>query len=204
MSRVTLKPKDIEIDGNIALIAIGDDLVTVDSDSVQKILDYRWSYRKRSGTRNEVFVPDGKHVCNTGSGAWVLMSRLVTGLGPKDSRVAYVIDGNGLNMRLSNILVTSRSNINRHINNNGSGVGGVTWIPRHKWWQVYAVLCGNHRYVGCFTDINEAIAAKEKKLADMARELKVHVGGVVRQRNNFGGNIDGRGRNEQCNTPNPS
>lgn len=91
--------------------------------------------------------------------AWLYM----TGSFPSD--VIDHIDGNPANNRWDNLRsVTQRENLmNRQIrSDNKSGVQGVIWAKREKKWRAEIKIKGKSKYLGLFSDIKEAAAARKK------------------------------------------
>ena len=74
------------------------------------------------------------------------------------------IDGNGLNNAWENLREATRvENLrNRRLSkNNSSGAVGVTWAKNVNKWQAQIQINGKHKFLGHFSDIKDAIQARE-------------------------------------------
>lgn len=93
---------------------------------------------------------------------------------PKGMEVDH-INHNGLDNRRSNLRLCSHSG-NQHNtrlrSTNTSGYKGIGWHKRREKWQVAITTNGIRRYLGYFTDINDAViarkAAEEKYVGEFA------------------------------------
>lgn len=93
------------------------------------------------------------------------MHRIITKLKGEDKIEPDHIDGNGLNNRLANLRVVTRSinNFNKlPQSNNTSGTSGVIFRKDTRRWQARIKLNGKTTYLGCFIKKSEAIEARRK------------------------------------------
>jgi len=82
------------------------------------------------------------------------------------------IDGNGLNNKWDNIREASKTENGRNQRlhrNNTSGTSGVCWMKRTGKWMAQIRLGKLRKYLGCFTNKDDAIAAK--KAAEIANNF---------------------------------
>lgn len=73
-------------------------------------------------------------------------------------------DGNGLNNKWSNLrkATSQQNNKNRRLpSNNTSGFLGVCWSKQNKKWVSVVVVSGKQKYLGSFTNMRDAIAARK-------------------------------------------
>ena len=73
------------------------------------------------------------------------------------------VNGKKTDDRLSNLRVVTHAENMRNRSRysaNTSGVVGVHWSKGHKAWMARIALAGKLKYLGCFTDKAEAIAAR--------------------------------------------
>jgi hypothetical protein len=74
------------------------------------------------------------------------------------------INGDRSDNRISNLREASQSQNNgncRKRGNNVSGYTGVFWNTRHAKWQAQIAMNGRNNYIGLFSDIEEAVAARK-------------------------------------------
>ena len=67
--------------------------------------------------------------------------------------------------RKKNLRVTSHKNNNKNCalaKNNSSGVTGVSWYKRYSKWEANIMIDGKKKYLGRFTDFDEAVKARKK------------------------------------------
>ena len=99
-----------------------------------------------------------------GSKIWAHRAAWIMAVGdiPRGRQVDH-IDGDRMNNRISNLRVITmaenRRNMGRAVNNT-SGHVGVTWSTRNKNWNAKIGVNGRTVHLGCFEDIQDAVAAR--------------------------------------------
>jgi hypothetical protein len=66
--------------------------------------------------------------------------------------------------RLSNLRDVSQTDNAQNIGlprHNKSGHIGVSWIKTHKSWTVYVKVNGKNKWLGCYKDLEQAVAARQ-------------------------------------------
>lgn len=124
----------------------------IDLEDVEKIKDLRWYHC-------EGHCP--KHVTKIKS---IILSRYILGITNNDTLVDHK-DGDWLNNRKSNLRIANKStnamNSKRRIDNN-SGTRGISWSKEKKKWHVYITLNKKRKFIGYFSNRNEAINQRIK------------------------------------------
>jgi len=95
----------------------------------------------------------------------IYMHRVILGLIDGDKRGADHINGDGLRNLRSNLRIATNAEngCNRgKQTNNTSGYKGVTWNKQKKKWKAQIKLNGKSRYLGYFTDPEDAARAYDK------------------------------------------
>lgn len=163
----------IEADGHLVL-SLNNAMVQVDTDSLNLLLDCKWRFRDRLSRRDKTPVPDGIYKDETGKVRYIRMSRLLCGVLDNPKLVVHVIDGDGTNMRMSNLVATSRTVIEMS-KPSSTTRSGIAFISRLRKWQVYAELNCEKRYCGVYDDIDDAVAARDSGLRAIAKECKAEL-----------------------------
>ena len=129
-----------------------DKYALVDDDNFPYLNQWRWKYHK-----------DNYAVRTTTNGKQIYMHRVVNQT-PEDM-VTDHINRNGLDNRRCNLRsVTIQQNaFNAGLpRNNKSGVKGVTWNKNRQLWQAQINIGAKCKFLGVFSDINEAAIARKK------------------------------------------
>lgn len=83
---------------------------------------------------------------------------------PPEGLVVDHVYGNQLDNRKSNLRITTREHNAMNLStprNNTSGFKGVKWQKSDKRWIAYIGFQNRAIYLGCFSDIKDAIAARQ-------------------------------------------
>jgi hypothetical protein len=127
----------------------------VDNDDFDKLNQWKWNcvngYAARLVSRKL-----GKRVM-------IYMHREI--LGTPDGMECDHINSNRLDNRKQNLRICNRSQnqANRSkSSNNTSGYKGVNWHKVNQKWRAKIKINGRSKYLGCFTDIEDAAKAYEK------------------------------------------
>lgn len=92
---------------------------------------------------------------------------------PSDSDIDHR-NLNGMDNRISNLRLATRSQNSHNKNapsNNVSGVKGVSWHKRGGKWQVKFGLFGKQHYLGLFSDFDEAVMVRKKAVERLVGEF---------------------------------
>jgi len=138
----------------------------IDDDDYEKISSRKWYARKGGSTYYAYTIftkyKNGKR-CKSGEA----MHREILNLAHADGNVCDHINGNGLDNRKQNLRKTNAS-INglncKNYKNNTSGFRGVNWNKGIRKWTSYIRINGEKKYLGSFTDKQEASSVYNKKL----------------------------------------
>lgn len=139
--------------------------VKIDSSQVNRLSEFSW-YLMQNGYAGAMIGLQGDRKCT-------LMHRLLT-----DAPVGTCVDhinGDKLDNRLSNLRVTDQhiNQINRKSlnKNNTSGTRGVTWRAEKGKWVAQISVYGANKYLGIFSDIEDAIAARKQAEVELWPEV---------------------------------
>jgi hypothetical protein len=143
----------IEPDGSIGIRLTRNQCAVFDAKDERTVGVYRWYAQKRGAH----FVPSTK-LPRPGHETLV-MSQAILRARVDDGEVITYLDGDPLNNRRSNLIVTSRREIVQKLSTVGksSSHPGVTWNASIGKWQVSARNTDSGAYIGCFDD--EIVAA---------------------------------------------
>jgi hypothetical protein len=122
----------------------------IDLDDVKKLQGHRW------------FININGYVGTRMNGKSILLHRYVMGV-PDDTFVDHA-KHNTLDNRKSKLRAcTNQQNCCNKLpeTNTLSGRLGVGWDKRRNKWHVQIEVNGKNNYLGCYTDINEAIRVRE-------------------------------------------
>lgn len=126
---------------------------TIDIEDWVKCKDYSWFVDK-----------DGYVYVKTSiSGKYTQLHRFLTN--PTDDMQVDHINGDTLNNCKSNLrIVTAQQNAMNHkkYSNNSSGCPGVSWDKQTKKWTASIGYKGKNIYLGCYTNIEEAVKARQE------------------------------------------
>lgn len=119
------------------------------------LVEGKWWFYDGSYARRNIMV-DGKH-------ATIAMHRVI--LPPSDGMIVDHINGNKLDNRRRNLrLITpSGNNINRVLQSNSHALyPGITWHKKTQKWTVRINIEKKGRYLGVFSDFNEAFRVRKE------------------------------------------
>ena len=156
--------------GDCSVLSLQNAEVVVDNDKVDCLFDYIWRFRHR-GHYGETDVPDGRHKDQFGSWRYVRMPRVLCDVLDKPGLIVHVLDGDGTNMRMDNLVATSRSVIEKS-KGRATKMANIVWNKRTHLWQAYACLAGQIVWCGSHVDVNDAITARDNELASLASTYK--------------------------------
>ena len=133
----------------------------VDAEDFDELNKFKWCATKEHGTwyavRFSLSINGKRHK--------ILMHRVILGLEPGDGKEGDHQNHNGLDNRLDNLRICTRSQ-NQHNQkpqkNCTSQYKGVTWHKRAHKWQVEITKNGKKRYLGCFMSEIEAALSYNK------------------------------------------
>jgi len=86
------------------------------------------------------------------------------GIDPRNNDIDHE-DGNGLNNKINNLRVATRSENGRNRKlqkNNTSGVTGVAWDKKRRRWEARIKINGKVRYLGYYPNIQDAIQVRKE------------------------------------------
>jgi len=165
-----LTPEQITNVRDYVILSLQNAEISVDHDKVDCLLDFAWRFRHRK-KRGETDVPDGRYLDLLGNWKFVRMPRVLCNVLDKPGVIVHVIDGDGTDMRMDNLVVTSRSVIEK-AKGRHNRMAGISWNKRTHLWQVYACLAGQSVWCGSYADVCDAIAARDDELSTLANKYK--------------------------------
>lgn len=163
------KYQKVVVDGSVAYIYVqskthGEKIIAIDTPDLPAVSQHCWSVYKRKNRRSFYAQSriDGRVVRLH---QW-LLGNPGTGVDHKD--------GNGLNNTRENLrpATTSQNNANQLLrSNNTSGHKGVSWHKKDQRWRATITVSSQHRHLGNFHKIEDAIAAYRRAAVEAFGEF---------------------------------
>ena len=167
-----LIPERIATVGDCTVLSLQNAEITVDTNTLDCLFDYTWRYQERQNTKHYgTNVPDGRYKTQDGTFRYIRMSRILCGVRDKPTMVVHVYDGDGTNMRMNNLLVTSRSIIEKS-KPRVHRMSGIAWNKHTRLWQAYANLAGKSLWCGSHATTQDAVAARDNGLLALANKYR--------------------------------
>lgn len=132
----------------------------IDNDDVENTKKYKWIISKVKNMKNNSCFKYYALASNNKKS--LLLHRFIINAPP--NKIVDHINRNTFDTRKKNLRITSRSinGFNSKSNrNNKSGRKGVKWIEDKNRWMAYITKNNKRKHLGLFTDINDAIKARE-------------------------------------------
>ncbi len=165
-----LTPERITNAGDYTVLSVLNAVISVDHDKVDCLLDYSWHFRFREMVGNTT-VPEGRIKIGPKKWRYIRMPRVLCDILDTPDMIVHVRDGDGTNMRMNNLLVTSRSVI-EHSKGRVTQMSGIAWNKHTRLWQAYANLASKSLWCGSHVDIQDAVAARDNGLLTLANKYK--------------------------------
>lgn len=133
----------------------------VDNEDFEYLNKFNWYLNKGYAIR-ATLKREGRRI--------IKMHREVIGA-LKHHKMIDHIDRNRLNNQKSNLRFCNQSenqlNHKPRYRNNTSGKNGISWHKNRKKWQAYIIKNNEYHYIGLFTNINDAVYARQKAYGQM-------------------------------------
>lgn len=173
LERTLKDPNEIIIENNIAYICLYNkdcieiERCMIDSEDVDRINNYKWYVKYERN--NEPYCRNNKIG---------VIHRFILGLQIGDSRVVDHINHNTLDNRKCNLRICSnQENIcnSKLSKTNKSGIKGVYWDTDRNKWHAQISINNKTKYLGRFTNMEDAIKARKDAEELYQGEFKYNV-----------------------------
>lgn len=179
---------EYEVRGNVTAIFLrkkdGSTKETlIDTEDLSKVDEFPNTWYQR-GDRYVVGMSGRKHARD--KGITRNFHRII--MDCPDDKVVDHINRNALDNRKSNLRIVTTSENNQNIpaqKNTISGIRGVTWDKHKDMWKAAARIDGKTKFLGLFTDINEA-----EKVASEARLIHMPYSQEATQGTEYTGQLE--------------